>query len=243
MCRTGRVLLLDDDKNFTTSAAELLVDQGFHCECVADILAAGQAMDGQRFDLLIAGIKKPDSIELEWVKSVKSQRPHLPIIIVSEHPSFQIMIESVQMRVFSTETDPFDWDGFLDAASKAIQHHHIFSWLSNLNVRASEGPNIVKHPVSQAVTNGGGAPVDMETFVDLALANIVGSLSDIRYLFLESDSTNVVQPVCHLFSCPRIESLLEGVREAIRVIEGTKSAFKSRRLKELRERLIKCVEG
>jgi hypothetical protein len=47
---------------------------------------------------------------------------------------------------------------------------------------------------------------------------------------------------CQLMNCPRGSQLLEAVRETIDVLEETKSAFKSKRLGELRHKLELLTE-
>jgi hypothetical protein len=52
----------------------------------------------------------------------------------------------------------------------------------------------------------------------------------------------VAQHPCQLLNCPRGAQLQEAVRETIRVLEETKSSFKSKALGELRQRLELLLE-
>jgi hypothetical protein len=48
---------------------------------------------------------------------------------------------------------------------------------------------------------------------------------------------------CPLVACPRLSKVEEAVREAIEVLEETRSAFKSKRLEVLRKKLIGVLSG
>jgi hypothetical protein len=85
-----------------------------------------------------------------------------------------------------------------------------------------------------------GPAVDM--FLSLTLRNVMGSLVDLDQLGRALTGHSVKEHPCQLMNCPRGSQLLEAVREVIDVLEETKSAFKSKRLGELRHKLELLLE-
>ncbi len=80
-------------------------------------------------------------------------------------------------------------------------------------------------------------PVSLEAFVEQSLRNVAGALLDIHHVTRAIASSGPGQEVCHLFDCPCRSLLTEAVRDAICVLEKTRSSFKSKELGELRRRL------
>lgn len=79
-------------------------------------------------------------------------------------------------------------------------------------------------------------------FIDLTFANIIAALTDIRNVSLETASGNAQSPVCHLLNCPKLAELDNAVEETIAVLEKTESAFKSKELGKMREKLEEIVK-
>lgn len=85
--------------------------------------------------------------------------------------------------------------------------------------------------------------VSLDTFLELTFQNITNALSDLKYLMaVLAEQTKDKQP-CHLFNCPRLESLTDGLAETVDVLKGTKSAFKSKNLGEIRRKLETLIQS
>jgi hypothetical protein len=95
--------------------------------------------------------------------------------------------------------------------------------------------------VSLLSVDGSGIPLN--TFLDLTLRNIVGALLDLKHLIEALALHESRQNACHLLQCPRPTVLREALRETIAVLEKTKSAFKSKELGKLRQKLEDLVKN
>ncbi len=87
-----------------------------------------------------------------------------------------------------------------------------------------------------AKENRNALPVQINGFIELAFLNVIDGLFDIKHITGILAESNGQEQVCHLFNCPRLESLRKGMAETIEVLEKTKSVFKSRDLGVIRGR-------
>ena len=78
--------------------------------------------------------------------------------------------------------------------------------------------------------------------LSLTLRNVMRSLTDLDHMTRAINNRPVGETPCQLMNCPRGSQLEEAVREVIAVLEETKSAFKSKRLGELRHKLELLLE-
>ena len=77
----------------------------------------------------------------------------------------------------------------------------------------------------------------MDAFLALTLRNVMGSLTDLQSLSQALTGGETTGEPCQLINCPRGAQLQAAVRETIAVLEETKSAFKSKTLANLRQKL------
>jgi len=75
----------------------------------------------------------------------------------------------------------------------------------------------------------------------LVLGNLAASLTGLGQLTQLGDAPSA--EVCELVDCPRLQLLVSAIEDAVNVIEQTKSAFKSKGLAELRQRLELVLEA
>lgn len=86
-----------------------------------------------------------------------------------------------------------------------------------------------------------GGSLSRHHFIELAIRNATSSLADLRHALASQEPTDASTPACHLFDCPRIASYHKLIRQAIDVLEETKSAFKSTQLKALRQQMEQAL--
>lgn len=244
MIPAGQILLADDEDTFLQSVSHLLQNRGYECQCVSDASMASEVLQHQGFDVLIADIRMPGNPELEWIKSVRQDRPDLPVIIVTGYPTLQTAIDSIQLQVYSYLVKPIDFEQLLEQVKSAVAHRRIQATVIGLQERVSSWNQDLKQLEESAGSGSSIRPgVSINTFVDTTLHNIVGCLADIKHLTEAMENEKTEPDACKLLNCPRPAVLIGAIREAIQVLEETKTAFKSRQLKRLREDLVAVVEG
>jgi len=69
----GKVLLAEDEETFLQSTADLLREEGSHCDGAKDLKTARECLAAQEYDLLISDINIPGNGQFEFLKDVYQQ--------------------------------------------------------------------------------------------------------------------------------------------------------------------------
>ncbi len=235
-----RLLLADDEKTFLLATAESLRQEGYYCDTAPDAPTAASMLRASHYDVLIADIMMPGNPNLELIRQVARSIDGLPVIIVTGNSSFATAVDALDLPVWGYLQKPLDFDALLQRIRMALQYRHQFNVVHSQRRRAEElldSVDIIESMMVRAASSDTQVPV--ETFIALTMRNIRGALDDLQRLVSPTQSAH--GDACHLLECPRPERLLEALKDTIAVLEKTKSAFKSKELGTLRERLEKIV--
>ena len=240
----GRILIVDDDVVFSESTADLLRREGYACDYVGDITGAIRLLGENRYDLLIADIKMPGDSELGLIRNMPGFAEGMPVILVTSHPWLGSAIESVRLGVKAYLVKPFDFEELLQEVRVAIGCSHSYRLIQEMKQRLQhwyEGLGDMEELLTKE--NRNGLPVQINGFIELTFRNIIDGLFDLKHITGILAEGGGQEQVCHLFNCPRLESLRKGMAETIEVLEKTKSAFKSRDLGVIRGRLEELISS
>jgi CheY-like chemotaxis protein len=231
----GRILLADDEPVFLDSTADLLRREGHECVTANDGAAALAALEaGPSFDLLITDLEMPGNADLDLVRKVAAMSGGLPIIILTGFPSVRSAVASIELPVAAYLTKPVQFDHLKQRVATAVSRYRSYQAMQSAEQRLGSWRQDL-----QTVPNGlvpGASGIDM--FLSLTLRNVMGSLSDLTHLGRAlAGEPAPGQHACQLLNCPRGAQLQAAVKETIRVLEETKSSFKSRQLADLRGQL------
>ena len=243
MIEAGRILLADDEELFAKSTAQLLSRQGYHCDCAEDADTALGMLRTGSYDLLISDIKMPGNVDLEFIKLLPADGNCLPVILVTAYPSLASAVESVRLPVVSYMVKPLDFDELLDSVRAGMQVSSVCKAVKGARRRLHDwDADLTKMAQLVQRSRMNTSLVTVGTFLDLTLSNIVGALSDMRNVTETVAAHQSGEAVCHLLECPRPAALVQGLREAVTVLEKTKRSFKSKELGQLRQKLETLVQ-
>jgi DNA-binding response OmpR family regulator len=244
MSEVGRILIADDEETFLISTADLLRDEGYQVTAAPDAFVAADALRKSEFDLLIADIKMPGNTDLEFVRSLPKIAAGMPVILTTGHPTLQSAIASIRLPVVGYLLKPIEFSELLAMVRPAVEYvrvhravdttrQRLTGWQSDLERLQMTPGTALKLQSSNSV----------DTFIQLARDNLVSTFTDLIRVTQALSGTPVNTEVCHLMKCPRLDQYSEAIREAVRVLEKTKNAFKSRELGELRKMLEATLAG
>jgi CheY-like chemotaxis protein len=244
MAELGRILIADDEQIFLDSTADLLRQRGYECACAPDAQTAVEMMKKQDYDLLIADIKMPGNDELELIRDMPRIAEDMPVILVTAYPSLKSAIESVQLPVVAYLTKPIEFEQLLAQVRVSIDHHRVSRAVRSLRERLQDWRRDLSG-IEEALSTvpGPGSSASVDAFLDLTFRNMAGALSDMNHLTKALTTQHVGQEVCHLVNCPKLNTLTNALVDTIRVLEKTKTAFKSKELGDLRKKLEDLVAG
>jgi DNA-binding response OmpR family regulator len=237
----SRILLADDEKTFLLATADSLRQEGYFCDTAPDAPTAASLLRANHYDVLIADIKMPGNPNLELIRQVARSIDGLPVIIVTAFPSFETAVDALDLPVWGYLEKPLDFDALLQRIRVALQFRHQYSVVHSQRRRVEEwldSVDMVESLMIRAATPDTQVPV--ETFLALTMRNIYGALEDLQRLVL-AQTHHANGDACHLMECPRPVRLIDALSDTISVLEKTKSAFKSKELGALRERLERIV--
>ena len=80
---SNRILVVDDDLDLRMLSADVLVRSGYQVDTAEDGAAGWDALQANRYDLLITDNNMPKVSGVELVKKVRSARMTLPVILAS----------------------------------------------------------------------------------------------------------------------------------------------------------------
>jgi CheY-like chemotaxis protein len=101
------VLVVDDEPIVCHSVRKILSKQGCAVEEAFDVDAALQKMNLQDYDLVLLDLKMPKRSGMDVLKSIKSQWPELPVIMVTGHGTIETAIEATRLGAFNFIPKPF----------------------------------------------------------------------------------------------------------------------------------------
>ncbi len=242
MAILGRILIADDEATFAEAHADLLRDQGYECDCAKDAHTAKELLGKNRYDLLIADIKMPGNDELEFIEELPAIAEGLPIILVTGYPTLNTAIKSTRLHVAGYMVKPLPLDDFLKLVRESIIRSLSVRMFDKTRDRLQE----INHELASLDTMKSLNPsnpsfADVDVFLQFTIKNVMASMIDLRDLSQALAYNKPKQQVCQLLNCPRHAELTETVRDAIFVLEKTKSAFKSSELATLRVKLERVL--
>lgn len=235
MTGAGRILIADGDAPFAASAGALLHADGFEVDVAGDGATAATRIAEQSYDLVISGLETPGNEELRLVREVARRAAGLPVVVVTGSPSAETAIAAIGLNVSAYLLKPVNDAELRTAVLAGVARYRSWQAMRGMERRLAFFQKDVDRLVAPRQEHC-GTPLSVDAFMALTLRNVMGSLADLEHLNQALCGGRVEHP-CQLMNCPRGRQLQEAVTEAIAALEETKTAFKSRTLATLRQRL------
>ncbi|PTY35715.1 two-component system response regulator GlrR [Saccharospirillum sp. MSK14-1] len=115
-----RLLLVDDDDSLLRLLAMRLDNEGYAVTSVDSSAAARQALDQQRFQMVLSDLRMPDEDGLALFDWISQRHPDLPVILMTAHGSIPEAVEATQRGVLGFLTKPLDHADLRDLLDKAL---------------------------------------------------------------------------------------------------------------------------
>jgi CheY-like chemotaxis protein len=113
----GHVLLVEDNPEVAAATASLLDQLGYSVAQARDAMAALQAIDTTRFDLVVSDVMMPGAMDgLALARALRERHPEVPVVLVTGY--HQLADEAG--REFTLVRKPFDLSDLGRAAYRAL---------------------------------------------------------------------------------------------------------------------------
>jgi response regulator RpfG family c-di-GMP phosphodiesterase len=234
----ARILIMDDEPTFLKWSSDLLRDHGYECTSVPDAATAGKSLKQSHYDLLIAGVFIAGNLQLEFVKEVSEKEEGFPVILVTGLPTAQTAIEAIRLSVIAYLVKPLECERLLGEVRAGVNRFRFYRTVQKTLYRFEAGCQSLRdiwESLDRMPKTMLAAP--LTAFFTLTMHKIVHGLLDWTCLtetLLESKDPQEAVKAAEGALLKEQRDLLE---EAIRTLEKTKVAFKSKELGKLRERM------
>ena len=139
---TAQILVVDDEPRMCSSLKELLEQNGFNCMTAIGGEKAIDALQQNRFDLLLLDLKMPGINGHQVMKHVKQHYPKTEVIIVSGETNFTDAALALQQGAHDFLRKPYAKEELLHSINKTLQSQklerdnlHMQKWLADSEQR------------------------------------------------------------------------------------------------------------
>jgi len=119
----ARILLAEDDVAVQSFVARALGHAGHTVTAVDDGVQALEALHGADYDLLITDIVMPGLDGIGLALKVGSDRPGLPILLMTGYAAERMRAHNLEEIVFRVVAKPFTLEQICRAAEAALARH------------------------------------------------------------------------------------------------------------------------
>jgi CheY-like chemotaxis protein len=118
-----RVLLVDDEAEFTATLAKVLGRRGFAVEVAGDgDLALARLAAGNGFDVVVLDVKLPGKDGLAVLAEIRQRRPEIEVILMTGHLSAGGEREGLSGGAFAYLLKPHPLPALIERIEEAAAH-------------------------------------------------------------------------------------------------------------------------
>jgi DNA-binding NtrC family response regulator len=114
-----KVLLVDDEEEFTALLAERMHSRGFDVDITSSGINALQKIDDKTYDVIILDLYMPEMDGIETLKNLLMKNPDLQIIFLTGHATLEKGIEAVKLGASDFMEKPVDMDKLIEKVNNA----------------------------------------------------------------------------------------------------------------------------
>ncbi|MFV0361272.1 response regulator, partial [Tropicimonas sp.] len=119
----GDILITDDERDIRELIGDILEDEGFSVRLAANSEDCMREIEREAPALMILDIwlkdSKMDGIDI--LKTVKREKPDIPIVIISGHGNIEIAVAAIKQGAYDFIEKPFNIDQLLVVIRRAME--------------------------------------------------------------------------------------------------------------------------
>ncbi len=114
------VLVVDDEERIRSALRGLLCDEGFRVVDTGQAPGVMQLIDRESPALVLLDVWMPEIDGIELLRRIKSERPAIPVIMISGHANIQTAVAATRLGAADFIQKPFSVSGLLAAISRVL---------------------------------------------------------------------------------------------------------------------------
>jgi nitrogen regulation protein NR(I) len=121
---TGRVLVVDDEKNITLVIQAMLERAGLETlVCNDSAEALKELEDGDDIDVVITDLYMPGPGGMDILDHCQKNHPELPVVLITAYGTVESAVVALKRGAFDFITKPFEQTELLNVVKKAVATH------------------------------------------------------------------------------------------------------------------------
>jgi len=130
--KKAKVLIVEDESRMRRVLIMLLSDFDLDFVEAEDGHQAMEALDANRFDMVVTDIKLPRANGMEVLAHVKEKDPDLPVIVITAFGSIDNAVKAIRHGAFDYVTKPFKEERLRECVKKALRISRLTSEVRHL---------------------------------------------------------------------------------------------------------------
>ena len=122
---SARILVVDDDREMCQFLADILGEEGYRVEMVADGPSAVEKYRTEFFDLTITDLMMPRMRGTELVRQLREIDPHALVLLITAFGSIESAVEAMHAGAFHYVTKPFRTDEIILHVKRALEQRSL----------------------------------------------------------------------------------------------------------------------
>ncbi|MGR3679701.1 MAG: response regulator [Paracoccaceae bacterium] len=150
----GTVLVADDDRTIRTVLTQALTRAGCKVHATSSLTTLMRWVSEGKGDVVISDVVMPDGNGLEMLPKIASDRPGLPVIVISAQNTIMTAIKAAEAEAYDYLPKPFDLPDLMKRTAKALSQKKPVSGVaqnSDLTEHSDELPLVGRTEVMQAL--------------------------------------------------------------------------------------------
>jgi two-component system response regulator AtoC len=135
---TGRVLVVDDDRDMCEFVASGLAKRGFAVQWRTSADEAFSLMQSEDFDVVISDLNLRGMSGIELCERVAANRPDIPVVVITAFGSLETAVQAIRAGAYDFITKPFQTDVLRLTLERAIQHRALRAEVTRLRRAVAE---------------------------------------------------------------------------------------------------------
>jgi two-component system nitrogen regulation response regulator GlnG len=117
----GTVLVADDDRTIRTVLTQALTRAGCRVHATSSLTTLMRWVNEGKGDAIITDVMMPDGNGLEMLPKIATDRPGLPVIVISAQNTIMTAIQAADAKAFDYLPKPFDLPDLMKRVAKALE--------------------------------------------------------------------------------------------------------------------------
>jgi two-component system nitrogen regulation response regulator NtrX len=136
MSNHQKILIIDDDQSICQTYKRILDRHGYHTIDATTGKQGLQLFSTDVYDLVLLDLQLPDSDGLEIAKSMTTEKPGVPIVVISAHGNVQKAVVAAKLGAYDFLEKPLDRERLLICIRNALAQRALELQISSLQTES-----------------------------------------------------------------------------------------------------------